>query len=72
MKLSETQQKLLDEAKETIKIFNKYSSFEDFFINSKNEQNQLTTAQNCNGTYNKKKYYRSINIFRNIWMVFWK
>lgn len=62
MKLSKTQEKVLNELKETIRIFNKYNSFEDFFINSNREQGQLTTASSCNNLYNTPEKYKNRNL----------
>lgn len=64
MKLSKTQQKLIDEAKRDIAVMSKYKDFADFFEHSKFEQNYMTTAAHCNGAYNSVEKYMQKDIDR--------
>lgn len=57
-KLSATQQKILNDITNAIEILRKYETFEEFFVNSKDEQNYLATAYDCNGTYNTPEKFR--------------
>lgn len=59
MKLSKTQQRVYDEAKRTIEVIKKYETFEEFFDNSRGEQNQLKTAWGCNNLYNSSEKYKA-------------
>lgn len=58
MKLSITQKKLYDKLVSTVKVLEKYQSYEDFFDNSKDEQNTFTTAYHCNSYYNSSERYQ--------------
>ena len=44
MKLSKAQQKVLDKVLETLEVCKKYATYQEFFDNSKGEQNHFTTA----------------------------
>lgn len=57
-KLSVTQQKLYNKVKSTIAVIEKYETHEDFFNNSKYEQNTFTTAEHCNSYYNSSEKYK--------------
>lgn len=58
MKLSKTQQNVLEQLRKTIEVVSKYATHEDFFDNSKNEQSTFTTALHCNGAYNSSEKYK--------------
>lgn len=58
MKLSQTQQKVLEKLQNTCRVCKKYETFEDFFDNSKYEQITFTTASYCNDAYNSSKKYK--------------
>jgi hypothetical protein len=57
-KLSNAQQKILNELTNTILVVRKYNTFEDFFDNSKYEQETFTTASYCNDLYNSAEKYK--------------
>lgn len=61
MRLSETQQKVYENAKHTLEIVKKYDTYEEFFDNSKSEQNTFTTACHCNFRYNSSEKYKAID-----------
>ena len=61
MKLSKAQKSVMDEMNNTLAVIDKYNTFEEFFDNSKNEQNTLTTAWNCNAAYNSSEKYEKQN-----------
>ena len=61
MKLSKTQQEILDNAKRTIDVLRKYETFEDFYDNSYYEQFTFATGVNYNKAFRtselaKQKY----------------
>ena len=57
MKLSKTQKNIMDKLNKTLSVIDKYETFEDFFDNSKCEQNTFTTALHCNAKYNSSEKY---------------
>lgn len=57
MKLSKTQKNIMDKLNKTLSVLDKYETFEEFFDNSKCEQNTFTTAFNCNYKYNSSEKY---------------
>lgn len=61
MKLSNTQRKIYEEVTATLAILKKYSTFEEFFDNSKYEQSTFTTAYNCNNKCNSSEKYQTFD-----------
>lgn len=59
MKLSKTQQRVYDELTSALAVIKKYATHEEFFINSKGEQNKLTTAFHCNCYFNSPEKYQN-------------
>ncbi len=58
MKLSNAQKKLYDRLTSTLAVFDKYATHEEFFDNSKGEQNTLTTAWHCNSLYDSSEKFQ--------------
>lgn len=60
-KVTQTQKNIMLNIQKTIDVINKYETFEQFFDNSKNEQNTLTTGYYCNGAYDTSEKYKNKN-----------
>jgi hypothetical protein len=60
-KVTQTQKNIMLNIQKTIDVINKYETFEQFFDNSKNEQNTLTTGYYCNGEYDTSEKYKNKN-----------
>ena len=59
MKLSKAQQTVMEHLNKTLAVVDKYETFEEFFDNSKCEQNTFTTGCHCNCLYNTSEKYES-------------
>lgn len=59
MKLSKTQQNLMNELNNVLAVVDKYETHEEFFDNSKDEQRTLTTAFNLNDDWNSSEKFKA-------------
>ena len=56
-KLTKAQERVMNNLNNTLAVIDKYETFEDFFDNSKGEQNSLTTGYHCGYHYNTVEKY---------------
>lgn len=57
-KLSKAQQSIVNKYKQIFEVIDRYETYEDFFDNSKGEQNYFTTAYRCNAFFNTSDKYK--------------